>query len=101
MFEERLQLIQKVVGSVPKWSCHFAKWPLGRAVRFEQDDDKGGLAKKGLGLWAADTEAHAAPAQLVASGRIRAIVTTNFDALIERAPDDEGASAQAIATSAA
>lgn len=42
------------------------------------------------------TAAHAAVASLVASGRVRVVVTTNFDRLIERALDAAGVSAQVI-----
>jgi hypothetical protein len=45
------------------------------------------------------TEAHRALARLCASGRVRVILTTNFDHLIERALDEVGVSAQVIATS--
>ena len=45
------------------------------------------------------TPAHTALAQLVASGRVRVIITTNFDRLIERALDTAGVSAQVITSS--
>jgi hypothetical protein len=45
------------------------------------------------------TEAHRALARLCATGRVRIILTTNFDRLIERALDEVGVSAQVIATS--
>jgi hypothetical protein len=47
------------------------------------------------------TPAHRALAQLAASGRIRLIITTNFDRLIERALDEVGISAQVIASASA
>jgi hypothetical protein len=46
------------------------------------------------------TKGHAALARLVADGRIRVIITTNFDRLIERALDDAGVAAQVISTPA-
>lgn len=46
------------------------------------------------------TEGHMALARLVASGRIRVVVTTNFDRLIERALEEVGISPQVIATPA-
>lgn len=42
------------------------------------------------------TAAHAALAELVADGRVRVILTTNFDRLMERALDTVGVSAQII-----
>lgn len=44
------------------------------------------------------TEGHRALASLVASGRIRVIITTNFDRLIERALDEAGIPPQVIST---
>jgi hypothetical protein len=46
----------------------------------------------------APTSAHRSLAQLVAQGRVRVIVTTNFDRLTERALDEVGISAQVIAS---
>jgi hypothetical protein len=45
--------------------------------------------------------AHRALANLVASGRVRVIITTNFDRLIERALDDAGVAAQVISSDSA
>ena len=47
------------------------------------------------------TAAHAALAELCAAGRVRVIVTTNFDRLIERALDAAGVSPQVIASPSA
>jgi hypothetical protein len=44
------------------------------------------------------TEAHRAIAQLVASGSIRVIVTTNFDRFIEKALEDKGVTPTIIST---
>jgi hypothetical protein len=46
----------------------------------------------------APTAAHKAIARLVADGRVRVILTTNFDRLLERALDDVGISPVVIAT---
>jgi hypothetical protein len=40
----------------PRWGCNVARRPWGLGVRFEQEDGKGGLAKRWFDLWAADTE---------------------------------------------
>jgi len=45
--------------------------------------------------------AHRALASLVASGRVRVIITTNFDRLMERALDDAGVAAQVISSDSA
>lgn len=45
--------------------------------------------------------AHKAIAKLVRTGRIRVIVTTNFDRLLERAIEAEGASVQVVSTESA
>ena len=43
-------------------------------------------------------EGHRALAELCARGRVRVVLTTNFDRLLERALDDAGVGAQVIAT---
>lgn len=62
MFQDRLAWISEVAKNPylvtsDRWASFFASRPWGLAVRFEQDDGKGGLAKRGFGLWSADTEA--------------------------------------------
>lgn len=47
------------------------------------------------------TDGHHALAALVASGRVRVILTTNFDRLIERALDQAGIAPQVISTASA
>jgi hypothetical protein len=46
------------------------------------------------------TQAHCVLAQLCAEGRVRVVLTTNFDHLLERALEDAGASAQILSTPA-
>jgi len=46
------------------------------------------------------SDAHRAIASLMASGTVRVVVTTNFDALLERALDDVGVSPQVVADEA-
>lgn len=55
----------------------------------------------GLGGPIQPTAGHEALAQLCASGRVRLILTTNFDRLIERALDQVGLTPQVIASPAA
>ena len=47
------------------------------------------------------TEGHHALAALVATGRVRVIITTNFDRLIERALDQAGVAPQVVSTPSA
>jgi hypothetical protein len=58
---------------------------------FDPPPDAGGAVQP--------TEAHHALAGLCASGRVKVILTTNFDRLIERALDQAGIPPQVIATS--
>lgn len=53
------------------------------------------------GMQLQPTDGHHALAALVASGRVRVILTTNFDRLIERALDQAGIAPQVISTSSA